>query len=79
MKKDVRLIKFGARLKELRNSVGKTQEFMGKLLNCTASNYQKIEYGEINAPATTLITLAEYFGVSVEYLLGRSDEGGPQN
>ena len=47
---------------------------MAAYLGCTASNYQKIEYGEINAPITTLVALSQYFHVSVDYLLGLRDE-----
>jgi len=47
---------------------------MGDLLNCTISNYQKIEYGEINIPITSLIILADYFDVTTDYLLGLSEE-----
>ena len=36
-------------------------------------HYQKIEYGQVNVPATTLCALADYFGVSTDYLLGRRD------
>ena len=67
--KNKNLVKFGARLKELRNSQKKTQDFMGEFLGCTKSNYQKMEYGKVNVPATTLITLADYFGESEYYQL----------
>ena len=40
-------------------------------------HYQKIEYGQVNVPATTLCALADYFGVSTDYLLGRRDGPGP--
>ena len=33
-----------------------------------------IEKGKINSPSLTLCTLADYFEVSTDYLLGRSDE-----
>ena len=72
--KNEKLVVFGKRLKELRTAAKRTQPEMGELLNCTKSNYQKIEYGEINIPITSLITLADYFGVSTDYLLGRKDE-----
>ena len=72
--KNKQLIIFGERLKELRLSANQTQRTMGGLLNCTTSNYQKIEYGEINIPVTSLIILADYFDVTTDYLLGRSDE-----
>lgn len=68
-----KLIPFGKRLKELRQASHQTQRSMGELLGCTISNYQKIEYGEINIPITSLLILADYFGVTTDYLLGRSD------
>lgn len=61
------------RLKPLRKSKNKTQREMGELLGCTERHYQKIEYGKVNLPATTLIFLADYFGVTADYLLGRED------
>ncbi|HJC40693.1 MAG TPA: helix-turn-helix domain-containing protein, partial [Candidatus Intestinimonas pullistercoris] len=59
--------------KALRQERKQTQKAMGELLGCTASNYQKIEYGEVNLPISSLMTLADYFGVTTDYLLGRSD------
>lgn len=61
------------RLKPLRNSKGLTQKEMAALLGCTDRHYQKIEYGEVNLPSTTLIFLADYFGVTTDYLLGRRE------
>ena len=65
---------FSVRLKKLRNEKGLKQSVMGDLLGCTERNYQRIEYGQINVPATTLMALADYFDVTTDYLLGRSDE-----
>ena len=65
---------FSDRLKKLRNEKGLKQSEMGDLLGCTERNYQRIEYGQINVPATTLKALPEYFDVTTDYLLGRSDE-----
>ena len=59
------------RLKPLRKSRGLTQMEMGKLLNCTDRHYQKIEYGKINLSALQLMELADFFGVTTDYLLGR--------
>ena len=67
------LTSFADRLKALRRQKKQTQKDMAALLGCTVSNYQKIEYGQVNIPITTLITLADYFGVSADYLLGRSE------
>lgn len=72
MKKE--LDAFAARLKCLRLEKELKQSDMGDFLGCSARNYQRLEHGEINVPATTLIALADYFGVSTDYLLGRSEE-----
>jgi len=72
--KNEKLIIFGKRVKELRISAGQTQRSMGELLGCTISNYQKIEYGDVNIPITSLMILADYFGVTTDYLLGRSED-----
>ena len=64
---------FGRRLKELRRREHKTQKDMAELLGITDRHYQKIEYGQINVSATTLMTLADYFHVTTDYLLGREE------
>ena len=61
------------RLKPLRKGKKKTQKDMAELLGITDRHYQKIEYGQINVSATTLMTLADYFHVTTDYLLGREE------
>ena len=61
------------RLKPLRKSRHMTQKAMAELLGCTDRHYQKIEYGTVNLPSTTVIFLADYFGVTTDYLLGREE------
>lgn len=63
----------GERLKELRKSRKITQVDMSKLLECTDRHYQRIEYGQIDLPMSKLIFLADYFNVSLDYLVGRSN------
>ena len=70
----VKLPKFSARLKELRKEKGLKQVEMADLFGWTEAHYQRVEYGWINVSATTLEALADYFGVSTDYLLGRSDD-----
>ena len=60
-----------ARLKPLRQAKKVTQKQMAKLLDYTEQHYQKIEYGQVNIPISTLIFLADFFGVTTDYLLGR--------
>lgn len=64
---------FSNRLKSLRKEKHTTQEEMATLLGVTTNHYQKIEYGQINISISVLDTLADYFGVTADYLLGRSD------
>lgn len=67
---------FAERLKPLRKSKKMTQKAMAELLDCTERHYQKIEYGQINVPATTIILLANYFEVTTDYLLGQEEKDG---
>lgn len=70
---DIILPEFSVRLKELRKERGLKQRELAEFLGVILRHYQKIEAGEINIPTLTLIALADYFGVSVDYLLGRND------
>ncbi|GHU74665.1 hypothetical protein FACS1894188_03600 [Clostridia bacterium] len=60
-------------LKELRKSKGCTQAKMGEFLDCETRHYQRIEYGQVDLPLSKTIALADYFGVSIDYLVGRTD------
>ena len=59
------------RLRDLREDRDLTQETIGKLLGTTQQQYYKYEKGIQEIPAHHLITLADFYQVSVEYLLGR--------
>ena len=70
------LHELGARLRELRKEQRYTQRAMADLLHITDVHYRRIEAGKVNISALTLCTLADYFGVTTDYLLGRSQERG---
>lgn len=72
------LVELGQRLKVLRQSKGLRQKDMAELMGITEQNYQRYEYGKINVPATTLAFFADFFGVTTDYLLGRSEEQAAQ-
>lgn len=59
-------------LKELRKQKAKTQSQMGALLGITQQAYATYENGVANPPVDILNKLAEFFGVTTDYLLGRS-------
>lgn len=63
----------GERLRELRKERGLLQREMAEFLHITEVHYRRVEAGKVNIPTLTLCTLADYFGVTTEYLLGRSD------
>jgi len=59
-------------LKDLRKAKNETQEQTAKNLELTQSNYQKYESADISSISNaTLLRFADYFGVTIEYLLGR--------
>ena len=59
------------RLRDLREDRDLTQEDIGKLLNTTQQQYYKYEKGVQEIPAHHLITLANFYRVTVDYLLSR--------
>ena len=64
---------FADRLKECRKNINKTQRDVALYLGLTESNYQKYELSKNEPKMETLSKLADYFDVSVDYLIGRDD------
>lgn len=64
---------FAERLKELRQGKGLSQNALAKELGVSSRNYQRYEYGEIDAPVSALAAAVNFFNVSADYLLGRTD------
>ena len=67
------LVILGERLRTLRKEKNLRQVDMAQFLDITDVHYRRIEAGKINLPTLTLCALADYFGVTTDYLLGRSD------
>lgn len=61
------------RLKELRISKGVSQLKLAIDLGLNQNSISRYECGEREADYTTLIKLADYFNVSIDYLLERTD------
>ena len=61
------------RIRDLREDKDITQTEMGKVLSCSQRVYSNYERGDIDIPTTTLIKLADFHNVSVDYLLERTD------
>ncbi len=62
------------RIRDLREDKDLTQTQMGKILSCSQRVYSNYERGDIDIPTSTLIKIADYHGVSVDYLLNRTDD-----
>lgn len=61
------------RIRNLREDKDLTQTQMGELLSCSQRVYSNYERGDIDIPTTTLIKIANFHNVSVDYLLNRTD------
>ena len=66
----------GQRLKDLRKQKKVGQNEVAELLGVSLRSYQFYESGEYDPSLPNLVVLADYFQVSTDYLLGRSDEPG---
>ncbi len=62
------------RLKELRLEAKKTQTEIGEILGVNQRTYGQYELGIRGLSAEVLIKLADFYGVTVDYILGRTDK-----
>lgn len=62
------------RIRELREDHDELQKDIAALLNTTQQHYSRIENGTTEITADRIITLAKYYKVSADYILGLSDE-----
>ena len=60
------------RIRDLREDRDLTQKEGAALLHCDQSLYSKYERGERLLPLDLAIRLADYYGVSLDYLTGRT-------
>ena len=65
------------RIKELREDHDKTQRDLAAVLGMPQSQYWRYEQGYRDFPLDVLIQLADYYHVSTDYLLGRTDNPKP--
>lgn len=65
------------RIRDLREDKDLKQREVAELLLCDQSLYSKYERGERELPLHLAIQLAEFYGVSVDYLVGLTDEAAP--
>ena len=64
-------------IRNLRIDRGYTQVQIAEILNVKQNTYSQYEIGTLNYPVDVLMKLADFYGVSVDYLLGRTDVPTP--
>ena len=64
-------------MRDLREDSDQTQQRIADVLNMQRSVYRRYESGERETPAWVVVKLADYYKVSTDYLLGRTDERAP--
>ena len=65
------------RIRDLREDADLKQKDLAEYLNCSQVSYSYYELGKRAIPAEVLIALARYYGVSVDYMLGLTDQRKP--
>lgn len=59
-------------LTNLRKEKRQSQQEIAKMLNISQNSYSKYELGETEPNITNLIKLADFYNVSIDYLIGRN-------
>ena len=62
------------RIRDLREDNDWKQEYVAEKIGITQTTYSKYELGKVNIPLDMMIKLADLYHVSVDYLVGRTDE-----
>ncbi|HJB99929.1 MAG TPA: helix-turn-helix domain-containing protein [Candidatus Flavonifractor merdavium] len=65
------------RIRNLRTDRDLTQQEIADVLHIKQNTYSQYETGILNYPLDVVITLAQFYGTSVDYLLGLTDEMTP--
>ncbi len=68
-------MKIELRLKELRTERNLTQQQISQILNIKQNTYSQYENGQRQLPIESLITLAKFYDVTTDYILGIADIG----
>ena len=61
------------RIRDLREDRDMNQTQIAKMLGMSQTGYSKYETGENDIPTAILIKLSRYYGVSIDYILGETD------
>lgn len=73
----ISVMNMNLRIKDLREDKDLTQKQVADFLICDQSLYSKYERGERPLPLELAVKLADFYGVSVDYLLCRTNNANP--
>lgn len=62
------------RLRDLREDADLTQAQLANALSMQTTTYRRYELGERDLPLQKAIEIADYYQISLDYLVGRSDD-----
>ena len=62
------------RIRDLREDKDINQTQLAKIIGMSQTGYSKYETGENDIPTNILIKLADFYGVSTDYLLGLTEK-----
>ena len=65
------------RLRDVREDRDLKQRDIAELLKVHQTTYSDYELGRLNIPVAALHALADFYGVSIDYLLGRTNSKDP--
>ena len=65
------------RIRDMRIDKGLTQKDVADIINVKQNTYCQYEIGVLNYPLDAVIKLAEYYNVSMDYLVGLTDQPEP--
>ncbi|MBQ7976733.1 MAG: helix-turn-helix transcriptional regulator [Clostridia bacterium] len=65
------------RIRDLREDKDLSQKFIAQMLHIHQTTYSDYEIGNLNIPVSVLSQLADFYGTSIDYLVGRTDEKKP--
>lgn len=71
------MIMYRLRIRDLREDHDLKQKHLAEMLQVHQSTYSDYELGKLNIPVAVLHKLADFYHVSVDYLLGRTDVKEP--
>lgn len=66
--------KWNVRIKKIRKLHNLTQKQVAISLGIAEQAYQRYEYGKVSPGIDFLLALADFYKVSLDYLVGRSDD-----